>query len=47
MSIVKYYNLGEIVGQPTIPVKKTIEGVRAGKDEFLQKAIEVTNNANK
>jgi C-terminal processing protease CtpA/Prc len=27
--------------QPTIPVKKTIKGVREGKDEFLEKAIEV------
>lgn len=87
MGIVAYYELGEIVGQPTagangnvnsftlpgqyrlrftgmrvikhnrsqhhligiqptIPVEKTIEGVRAGKDEFLQKAIEVINDAN-
>ncbi|MDP2886981.1 MAG: S41 family peptidase [Ignavibacteria bacterium] len=25
---------------PTIPVKRTIAGIRAGKDEFLEKAIE-------
>ena len=27
--------------QPTIPIKKTMEGVREGKDEFLEKAIQV------
>jgi C-terminal processing protease CtpA/Prc len=27
--------------QPTIPVERTIQGVREGKDEFLEKAIEV------
>ena len=27
--------------QPTIPVQKTIQGVRKGKDEFLEKAIEI------
>lgn len=86
MGIVGYYELGEIVGQPTagtngnvnsfslpgkyhimftgmrvvkqdhsqhhligiqptIRVEKTIEGIRAGKDEFLLKALEVINKA--
>jgi len=27
--------------QPTMPVEKTIQGVREGKDEFLEKAIEI------
>jgi len=27
--------------QPTIPIKKTMEGIREGKDEFLEKAIQV------
>lgn len=27
--------------QPTIPVEKTVQGVRDGKDEFLEKAIQV------
>ena len=31
--------------QPTIPVKKTLEGVREGKDLFLQEAIQVLNKA--
>ncbi len=28
---------------PTVPVTRTIEGIRAGKDEFLDKAIEVVS----
>ena len=27
--------------QPTIPMKRTIQGIREGRDEFLEKAIEV------
>nr|WP_286668994.1 S41 family peptidase [Fodinibius salicampi] len=27
--------------QPTVPVRKTIEGVRNGRDEFLEKALEI------
>lgn len=30
--------------QPTIPVDKTINGVREGRDEFLEKAIQVVQN---
>jgi C-terminal processing protease CtpA/Prc len=29
---------------PTIPVKRTLKGVKQGKDEFLEKAIEVILN---
>ena len=29
--------------QPTIFLSKTIKGVREGKDEFLDKAIELAN----
>lgn len=31
--------------QPTFPVQKTIQGVRDGKDEFLEKAIEVITSS--
>ena len=34
----QHHGIGVI---PTVPVKRTIAGVRAGKDEFLEKAIEV------
>jgi C-terminal processing protease CtpA/Prc len=27
--------------QPTIPMERTIQGIREGRDEFLEKAIEV------
>ncbi|MFS1518768.1 S41 family peptidase [Bacillus sp. SCS-151] len=82
MSIVEYYNLGEIIGQstagangnfiqlsipgnisfrwtgmkvlkhdnskhhlvgiqPTIPLERTINGIKEGKDEYIEKALEV------
>jgi hypothetical protein len=29
--------------QPTVPVSRTIQGVAAGRDELLEKAIEVVS----
>jgi C-terminal processing protease CtpA/Prc len=29
--------------KPTVPVSRTIQGVMAGKDEFLEKAIAIIN----
>ena len=26
---------------PTVPVRRTIAGIRAGRDEFLEKALEI------
>jgi C-terminal processing protease CtpA/Prc len=28
---------------PTVPVSRTLQGVAAGKDEFLERAIEVVS----
>ena len=28
--------------RPTVPVRRTLEGVRAGRDEFLEEALELT-----
>jgi C-terminal processing protease CtpA/Prc len=32
--------------KPTYPVEKTIEAVKEGRDEYLEKAIEVIKNSN-
>jgi hypothetical protein len=29
--------------RPTVPVERTIKGIAAGRDEFLEKAIEIVS----
>jgi C-terminal processing protease CtpA/Prc len=29
--------------QPTVPVERTIQGIRDGRDEFLEEALDVIN----
>lgn len=43
MRVVKHdYSQHHLVGiKPTVPVERTIEGVRAGRDEYLEKALEL------
>lgn len=43
MRVVKHdYTQHHLVGiQPTVPVERTIEGVRASRDEYLEKALEL------
>lgn len=43
MRVVKHdYSQHHLVGiKPTVPVKRTIQGVRAGQDEYLEKAVEL------
>ena len=43
MRVVKHdYSQHHLVGiKPTVPVERTVEGVRADKDEYLEKAVEL------
>lgn len=43
MRVIKHNNSQHhLIGiQPTVPVERTLEGVRAGRDEFLEKALEL------
>lgn len=47
MRVVKHdYSQHHLVGiEPTIPVERTVEGVRAGRDEYLEKALEIINES--
>jgi C-terminal processing protease CtpA/Prc len=31
--------------QPTVPKKRTLKGIKEGRDEFLEKAIEIINKS--
>jgi C-terminal processing protease CtpA/Prc len=48
MKVVKHdYSQHHLVGiKPTVPVERTMEGVRKGKDEYLEKALELIEESN-
>lgn len=48
MRVVKHdYSQHHLVGiQPTVPVERTIEGVRTGHDEYIEKALELIEASN-